>query len=310
MRGAGVAIMSEMHQIFDRALLRRRRDRVAGRIAGHAFLLDRFGDDVEERLSLIRRTFARVLVVGAQHGTLGRRLAALPGVAGVVETETSLPLLLRCGSFRVLADEEALPFADGTFDLVVAGLTLQFVNDLPGALLQIRRLLKPDGLFLGGLYGGATLTELRRAWLEAEAEIAGGASPRVAPFADVRDLGGLLQRAGFALPVVDADTVRVRYASPLALMQELRAMGAGNVLRDRRRVPVSRRLLTRVCEIYGDRFADADGRVPATFELLVMTAWAPHESQQRPLRPGSATVRLADVLGTTEGRLPGEDDGS
>ncbi len=153
----------------------------------------------------------------------------------------------------MLADEEALPFADESFDLIVAPLTLQFVNDLPGALVQIRRCLKPDGLFIGGMLGGATLQELRRAWLEAEAEISGGASPRVAPFADVRDLGGLLQRAGFALPVVDADVVRVRYPSPLALMHELRAMGAGNVLDDRRRVPVGRRLLMRASEIYAEK---------------------------------------------------------
>lgn len=299
--------MSDVHLIFDRALLQRRRDRVAGRIAQHAFLLDRFGCDVDERLSLIQRTFARVLVIGAHHGELGRRISLRPGVDTVIETETSPKLLQACEGLRVLADEEALPFGEQTFDLIVAGLTLQFVNDLPGALVQIRRLLKPDGLFLGGLFGGATLTELRRSWLEAEAEVAGGASPRVAPFADVRDLGGLLQRAGFALPVVDADPVRVRYASPLALMQDVRAMGAANVLHHRRRVPVSRGLLMRASEIYAERFADPDGRVPATFELLVMTAWAPHESQQKPLQPGTAKVRLADALGTTEGQLPGRD---
>jgi len=300
--------MSDVHQIFDRALLQRRRDRVAEGIAQHAFLLDRFGDDVEERLSLIQRTFSRVLILGAHHGELGRRVARLPDIETVIETETSLSLLHRCGGLRVLADEEALPFADESFDLIIAGLTLQFVNDLPGALVQIRRLLKPDGLFLGGLFGGATLSELRRAWLEAEAEVTGGVSPRVAPFADVRDLGGLLQRAGFALPVVDSDTVRVRYSSPLALMQDVRAMGAGNVLKDRRRVPVSRALLLRASHIYDERFADPDGRVSATFELLVMTAWAPHESQQKPLQPGSAQIRLADVLGTTEGRIGLERD--
>jgi SAM-dependent methyltransferase len=233
-------------------------------------------------------------------GTLLRRR----GITSVVEMDQVPGLLPTASAMPVLADEEALPFADESFDLIVAPLTLHFVNDLPGALLQIRRCLKPDGLFIGGLFGGATLQELRRAWLEAESEISGGASPRVAPFADVRDLGGLLQRARFALPVVDADVMRVRYASALDLMHELRAMGASNILADRRRTPVSRALLMRVSEIYADRFADPDGRVPATFEMLVMTAWAPHESQQKPLQPGSAKARLADALGTTERKLP------
>lgn len=287
--------MGEVQRIFDRSLWRQRRDRAAGGLDNHDFLLDRFCEDVEERLSLIRRTFASALVVGAHGGTMGRRLARR-GIAAIVETETTASLLDGCAGLPVVADEEALPFADESFDLIIAPLTLQFVNDLPGALLQIRRALKPDGLFIGGLFGGATLRELRTAWLEAEAEIVGGASPRVAPFADVRDLGHLLQRAGFALPVADSEVLRVRYATPLSLMRELRAMGAGNVLADRRRVPVTRSLLMRAAEIYAERFSDADGRIAATFELMVMTGWAPHESQQKPLRPGSAEVRLADAL--------------
>lgn len=295
--------MSVPHHIFARHLLCRRRQRAASRMAAHAFLLDRFCDDVDERLMLIQRTFQSALVLGAHGGTVGAMLRRR-GLASVIETDTVPALLPTSGSMAVLADEEALPFAETSFDLIVAPLTLHFVNDLPGALLQIRRCLKPDGLFIGGLFGGATLQELRRAWLEAESEISGGASPRVAPFADVRDLGGLLQRAGFALPVVDADIMRVRYPSALDLMHELRAMGAGNVLTDRRRVPVRRALLMRVGEIYAERFADPDARVPATFEMLVMTAWAPHDSQQKPLQPGSAKVRLADALGTTERKLP------
>ena len=295
--------MSSPHDIFDRELLRLRRQRAAPRMAAHAFLLDRFQDDVEERLALIQRTFSSALVLGANGGSVGALLRRR-GLTSVIEVETAAALLPANSQLAVLADEEAIPFADASFDLIIAPLTLHAVNDLPGALLQIRRCLKPDGLFIGGLFGGATLQELRRAWLEAEAEIAGGASPRVAPFADVRDLGGLLQRAGFALPVVDAEVMRVRYASALGLMQELRAMGASNVLTDRRRVPVSRALLVRVSEIYAKRFADPDGRVAATFEMLVMTAWAPHESQQKPLQPGSAKSRLADALGTTERKLP------
>jgi len=296
--------MSVPHNIFDRELLRRRRQRAAPRMAAHAFLLDRFQGDVEERLALIQRTFSSALVLAAHGGSIGALLRRR-GVASVVEMETVAALIPPSVPLPVLADEEALPFADESFDLIIAPLTLHFVNDLPGALLQIRRCLKPDGLFVGGLFGGATLQELRRAWLEAESEISGGASPRVAPYADVRDLGGLLQRAGFALPVVDADIMRVRYGSALSLMQELRAMGASNVLTDRRRVPVSRALILRVEDIYAERFADPDGRVPATFEMLVMTAWAPHESQPKPLQPGSAKTRLADALGTTERKLPG-----
>ena len=295
--------MSVPHRIFDRDLLRQRRQRAAPHMAGHSFLLDRFLEDADERLSLIQRTFSSALVLGAHGGSAGALLRRR-GIGSVVEMEMADALVPADQALAVRGDEEALPFAEASFDLIVAPLTLQFVNDLPGTLLQIHRCLKPDGLFLGGLFGGATLHELRRAWLDAEAEILAGASPRVAPFADVRDLGGLLQRAGFALPVVDADNMRVRYASALDLMQELRAMGAGNVLTDRRRVPVSRTLLMRVGEIYAERFADPDGRVPATFEMLVMTAWAPHESQQKPLQPGSAKTRLADALGTTERKLP------
>ena len=193
-----------------------------------------------------------------------------------------------------------MPFADESFDLVVSGLALHFVNDLPGTLLQVRRALKPDGLLLAAMLGGTTLTELRTALLAAEEEIEGGASPRVAPFADVRDLGALLQRAGFALPVADSETVTVTYAHPLALMRELRAMGAANALLHRRRSPLRRATLARALEIYADRFGLANGRIPATFEIITLTAWAPHESQQKPLQPGSAKARLAEVLGTEE----------
>jgi len=200
----------------------------------------------------------------------------------------------------VVADEEALPFRDASLDLVVSALALQFVNDLPGTLIQIRRTLKPDGLLLAALIGGESLTELRVAFAEAEAEIEGGVSPRVVPFADLRDLGALLQRAGFALPVTDVDRVTVRYASPLALMHDLRRMGAGNVLTARRRTPLRRSTLLRVLEIYAERFADPDGRIRATFEIVWLSGWAPHESQQKPLRPGSAQTRLADALRAQE----------
>jgi SAM-dependent methyltransferase len=198
-----------------------------------------------------------------------------------------------------------LPFAGERFDLVVSLLSLQAVNDLPGALIQIRRALKPDGLFIACLLGGASLTELRQVFMQAEAEIEGGASPRVAPFADVRDLGALLQRAGFALPVTDSEALRVRYPDPIALMADLRAMGLTNPLVDRRRAGLRRATLRRATELYAEHFADPDGRLPATFELVWLSGWAPHESQQKPLRPGSAKLRLADALGVPEGRVVG-----
>lgn len=292
--------MSSPTLIFDRALLARRRDRIAGDIAGHDFLLARVADDLAERLMVVRRRFATVLNLGAHHGLIGRRIAAHSGIEHLVETDISLRLLAACSGLKVLADEEALPFADASFDLVVSGLSLHYVNDLPGVLIQIRRMLRPDGLMLAALLGGETLRELRETFLAAEADIEGGASPRVAPFADVRDLGALLQRAGFALPVADADVVDVAYASPLTLMRELKAMGASNVLLGRRRTPLRRETLARACALYQERFARPDGRVTATFEIITLTGWAPHESQQKPLRPGSAQMRLADALGTDE----------
>ena len=200
----------------------------------------------------------------------------------------------------VVADEETLPFGDGAIDLVVSALALQFVNDLPGVLLQIRRALKPDGLLLAALFGGDTLTELRQSFAAAESEVEGGASPHVAPFVELRELGGLLQRAGFALPVTDVERVTVRYASALDLMQDLRRMGATNSLTSRRRTPLRRTTLMRMAEIYAQRFADADGRIRATFDIVWLSGWAPHPDQQQPLKPGSAKARLADALGARE----------
>jgi len=290
-------------EIFDRELLARRRDRAASTAWAHDFLLRRVADDIVERLQIIRREFPAVLNLGAHHGLLGRSVRTLKSVGTVIDMERARRLLALSEGPAVLADEEALPFAPGSLDLVVSGLSLHLVNDLPGTLAQIRHALKPDGLLLAALLGGETLRELREAWLAAEDEIAGGASPRVAPFADVRDLGGLLQRAGFALPVVDSDVVTVNYASPLALMQDIKAMGASNMLVARRRTPVTRPLLARAGAIYSERFGGAGGRVPATFEILTLTAWVPHESQQKPLKPGSAQARLADALGVKEEKL-------
>lgn len=295
--------MGDDSVIFDRRLIARRRDRAAAGIDAHAFLLERVAEDFAERLAIVRRSFPLALSLGAAHGLLARRLRETGTVGAIFEAELSPRLLALCRGPAVVADEEFLPFGDGALDLVVSGLSLQLVNDLPGALVQIRRALKPDGLLLAALLGGQTLSELRQAWLQAEAETEGGASPRVAPFADVRDLGGLLQRAGFALPVVDSDLVRVAYPSPLALMREIKAMGGSNPLVQRSRRPATRRLLVRASEIYTERFARPDGKVEATFEIITLTAWVPHESQPKPLRPGSAKSRLADALGTTERKL-------
>jgi len=287
--------------IFDRRLLVQRRNRAADRIAAHDFLLARVADDLVERLSAVNRRFPTAVNLGAYHGLIGRRLRQLPGIDLVTDVEAAGRLLDLCDGPRLQADEEALPFAEQSVDLIVSGLALHLVNDLPGALIQIRRALRPDGLLLAALLGGASLTELRAAFLIAEEELEGGASPRVAPFADVRDLGGLLQRAGLALPVADSDTVTVTYRDPLALMLDLRAMGATNALAERSRRPLRRATLARAVEVYRERFGLPDGRVPATFEIVTLTGWAPDPSQPKPLRPGSATTRLADVLGKGEG---------
>ncbi|WP_159727080.1 methyltransferase domain-containing protein [Methylosinus sp. Ce-a6] len=275
--------------IFDRGLLRRRLARAAARGAPD-FLLARAADDLADRLAGIRRPFPRSLDLCTPSAHFADIVAA-----------SGRPAPLRAGRFfgpgvDLVAEEEALPFAAGAFDLIVSGFALQWVDDLPGALAQARRMLAPDGLFLACFPGGASLIELRAAFAQAEDEICGGASPRVSPFVDLRDLGGLLQRAGFALPVTDVDSFTLRYDSMLSLCAELRAMGAANVLTERARRPLRRAVLMRAAEIYGERFADADGRVRATMELVWLSGWAPHESQQKPLAPGSAQMRLADAL--------------
>jgi NADH dehydrogenase [ubiquinone] 1 alpha subcomplex assembly factor 5 len=295
--------MADDPLIFDRALLRQRRQRVAAAASQHDFLIARVADDLIERLALVRRQFPVAVDLGAQHGLLGARLRALPGVEVVIQMEGVRGLLRQCCGLRVEADEEALPFRGQSLDLVVSALALQLVNDLPGTLLQIRQALKPDGLLLAAILGGASLHELRTALFLAEEEIEGGASPRVAPFADVREVGSLLLRAGFALPVADAESVIVTYPDALALMRELKAAGVTNALRARRRRPLRRETLARAIHHYAARYGLPSGRVPATFEIVTLTGWAPHESQQQPLRPGSATARLAEALGITEQRI-------
>ena len=285
--------------IFDRVLLRARRRRATA-LGAATFLVDRVAEDFADRLATVLRRFAYALDLGTPTDAVRRALAASGKVDNIIAVDVLADPASVGAGLAVAADEEALPFRDGSIDLVISAFALQHVNDLPGTLIQVRRVLMPDGLFLAALAGGDTLAELREAFAAAETEIEGGVSPRVAPFADLRDLGALLQRAGFALPVTDVDRLTVRYATPFALMQELRRMGATNTLIERRRRPLRRATLARMAQIYRERFSDPDGRIRATFEIVWLSGWAPHESQQQPLRPGSAQRRLADALGTEE----------
>jgi SAM-dependent methyltransferase len=282
--------------IFDRALLRARRRR-ARALGAETFLIDRVAADLAERLSAVLRQFDIAVDLGTPTDAVRTALTGLTSIGTLIAAN---PDVTAQDAPAVAADEEALPFRDGALDLIVSALALQFVNDLPGALIQIRRALKPDGLFLAAMLGGDTLTELRQSFAEAESQIEGGVSPHVASFIDVRQMGALLQRAGLALPVTDVDRLTVRYSSVFTLMAELRRMGATNALNERRRTPLRRATLLRMAEIYAKRFADRDGKIRATFEIIWLSGWAPHESQQKPLRPGSAKSRLADALGTRE----------
>jgi SAM-dependent methyltransferase len=272
--------------LFDRALLRIRQRRALQQ-GPATFLFDRVAEDMAERLHAVLRDFADVAVVWTPGEVLRKpyrdRFKSV--------TDIALP-----GS-----ESENLGLAPESLDLVVSALAFQFANDLPGVLAQIRRALRPDGLLLAAMAGGDTLIELRQSFAAAEAELESGVSPHIAPFADLRDVGALLQRAGFALPVTDVDRVVVRYDSAFALMQDLRRMGAGNILVERRRTPTRRATLLRMAQMYGERFADADGRIRATFDVIWLSGWAPHESQQQPLQPGSAKASLAEAV---KGRSP------
>ena len=304
--------MSAPPILFDRALHRRRLDRAAEGFSAAGFLKARAADDVVMRLEAIMRSFPLAVDLGARDGAFARALLesdARDKIGLLVEADLSAAMLAGRPGPRVQLDEERLPFAEESLDLVVSTLALHWTNDLPGALIQIRQALKPDGLFVGAIFGGATLTELRQSLIQADSELSGGAGPRISPFADILDAAALLQRAGFALPVADIDRVQVSYAHPLALIAEVRAMGESSVLAGPDRRPLTRAVLARACEVYAERFSRPDGRVGATFEIITMTGWAPHPDQQQPLRPGSAKTRLADALGVPE--LPaGEQAGS
>ncbi|HUU65925.1 MAG TPA: methyltransferase domain-containing protein [Methyloceanibacter sp.] len=291
--------MSNAH-LFDRRLLRQRRDRFAHEVEAREFLIAHVAREIGERVEIMLRNFPLALDLGAFHGLLGRTVAALPSVGDMVYAESAPAYAALCPRPALVCDEDLLPFKDASFNLIVSGLALHRVNDLPGSLIQIRRALAPDGLFMAAALGAGALIELREALIEAEGEMEGGASPRVSPFGDVRAYGALLQRAGFALPVADAEILKVVYPSPRELMREVRALGGGNVLMARKRAPLPRRTLARAEEIYRARHGTADGKVTATFEFVFMSGWAPDASQQKPLQPGSARQRLADTLHTKE----------
>jgi SAM-dependent methyltransferase len=286
-----------MDTTFDHALASLRLDRAtATRDAGAAFLMERAAEDLEERISTVERRFDAAAVLYSRSEAPRAALRRSGKALSVTRVEWQPGL----AADAVVADPEILPFGDGELDLAVSLYALDTTNDAPGMLIQIRRALRPDGLFLGCMAGAGTLAELREALLAAETELTGGASPRVHPFADVRAAGALLQRAGFALPVTDHETVTVRYDTMFALIRDLRAMGATSVLAERAPKPASRALFLRAAEIYADRFSDPDGRVRATFSTIWMSGWAPHHSQQQPLKPGSAKVSLAQVLGSRD----------
>lgn len=280
--------------LFDRRAWRVHRDRAAANAI--RFLHDEIGARLLDRLDLVNRDFADVLDLGARDGGLADALAARPGIERVVLAEPSPAFLGRTDGRRVAADPELPPFRDGSFDLAVSNLVLHWTGDLPGALVQLRRILRPDGLLLAAMLGGQTLVELRTALFEAELAEEGGVSPRVSPAIELGDAAALLQRAGFALPVADSETITAVYPDVLALMRELRGMGEANALAERRRTFMRRATLARAALIYAERFGDAEGRIPATFEVLFLSGWAPHPSQPKALRRGSATARLADAL--------------
>ena len=297
---------------FDRSAVRRHRDRAAAGLAAHDFLIREVADRLADRVGDINRRFERAVVMGSPGGALAGALRATGRIGHLCAADLSPGFAAKTRGMAdalFVADEESLPLAPGSVDLVASCLSLHWVNDLPGALVQIRRALRPDGLFLAALFGADTLDELRRALLEAEIAVSGGAAPRVSPFVELADAAALLQRAGFALPVADADTLTVTYGDAFALMRDLRGMGEQSALCARPRSFTRRQTLMEAAARYQASCADGDGRIPATFRVLFLTGWAPSPEQQRPLRPGSAETSLADALETQErpaGDPPGE----
>ncbi|CCQ74763.1 putative SAM-dependent methyltransferase [Magnetospira sp. QH-2] len=282
--------------VFDRRAVRHHRDRAAPGFGEYDFLLAEVAERLLDRLDDVKRDFPVALDLGCHTGSLGKRIDGRGGIKTLVQADLSPAMAVRAGGLAMAADEEALPFAEGSFDLILSGLSLHWVNDLPGALLQIRKALKPDGLFLAAMFGGLTLAELRQSLAAAEQATAGGVSPRVSPFADVKDAGDLLARAGFTLPVVDTDPLTVSYGDPLKLMTDLRGMGESNAVIERRKSFSRRETLMAARQQYLDDFAGEDGRVPATFQVLFLLGWAPHPDQPQAAERGSGQVCLTDIL--------------
>jgi SAM-dependent methyltransferase len=290
-----------MEIIFDEKLVAQRRERAFAKRDDNAdFLLDIAAKEMAERLSVVERQFPTAAELHGSTGAAAREALGTGKIDTLQRVETSTIFKSDAEDFRVAALDD-IPLAPESVNLVLSPLSLHMVNDTPGAFVRIRRALKPDGLFLAAIPGAGTLAELRDVMLAAEVELTGGASPRVIPFADVRDVGSLLQRAGFTLPVIDAETYTVRYDSLFALMRDLRAMGMANPLVGRSRKPLSRAFFFKAAEIYAERYSDPDGRIRATFTIIYASGWAPHDSQQKPLKPGSAKVRLADALKKIDG---------
>ncbi|WP_420407363.1 class I SAM-dependent methyltransferase [Hoeflea sp.] len=293
-----------MEQLFDHDLLHRRRQRALSRPqSGAEFLLRRVAEDMAERLTLVERRFEAPVQV---HGglPLAADLMQETGKTGAFSFIDLCPFPEPDRRDPKLAAPDLVPLEPHSADLVISPLALHLTNDTPGVLVQMRRALRPDGLLLAATPGAGTLGELREALLAAESELTGGANARVHPFADVRDYGALLQRAGFALPVADLEDITVRYSDMFALLRDLRAMGMTSVLAGRSRKPLSKAVFLRAAEIYAERFSDPDGRIRASFPVVHLSGWSPHESQQQPLRPGSAKARLADALKAPEQKLP------
>ena len=299
--------MNEIRRLFDRTAVHRNRARALADRAYEPFLLNEVADRLVERLSEIRRPFERVLELGSWRGRVAKLLqeAGLGGTR-IVSLDPVMDALDQGPGQKVQAEPELLPFADDSFDLVVSIMALHQVDDLPGVLVQLRRVLVPDGLMLLAWPGGDSLIELRTSLMQAELDVLGGASMRVAPFVDIRDAAALLQRAEVALPVADVDRITVTYADPLALLHDLQAMGEGGALAGRPKGMFRRDVLVRMAEIYRQRFAREDGRIVVTFDILHMSGWKPHESQQKPARRGSGQVRLAAALGVPVEVLEGK----
>ncbi|MBF0249517.1 MAG: methyltransferase domain-containing protein [Alphaproteobacteria bacterium] len=293
-------VTPEHMSLFERPHVRAHRERAAPKLDAHDFLFREVADRLTERLDDVKRDFPVALDIGCHGGEVARTLGERGRIQTLFQCDPSPAMAKRAGGVVFAADEEFLPVKPGAVDLVLSSLSLHWANDLPGALVQIRRTLKPDGLFLGAMLGEGTLQELRTALMAAEMEIEMIMTPRVSPFATVQDVGALLQRAGFAMPVVDTESITVSYPDMFKLMHDLRGMGENGAVSGRRKNFTRRDTLMRAAEIYTERFAGKDdcgeGRIPATFDIVYMTAWAPHPDQQQPAKPGTASVNLIDLL--------------